>query len=110
MGDYLRESMREEHGDDFAKIRTAIAEALKDYPNFIGVDFSDVHAGGIQIGGLHKEITGFYYASMPTIKYNFSNIDEAVKEFVDGWKTADNPESVGNFKRFLELGSMYGWD
>ena len=110
MGDYLRESMRKEHGDDFAKIRTAITEALKDYPNFIGIHFSDIHAGGIQICGLHKEIVGFYYADSPTIKYDFSNIDEAVKEFIDGWKTADNPESVDNFKQFLELGSMYGWD
>ena len=110
MSDYLRKPEHREHKKDFSMIRKRITEALKDCENFDGIDFIDVNAGGIQICGLHKEIVGFYYADSPTIKYDFSNIDEAVKEFIDGWKTADNPESVDNFKQFLEMGSMYGWD
>ena len=91
----------------------AIAEintALKDYPNFDGVDFCDVGANGIQIRGHHKQIGGYTYGSQPTIKEDLSNITEATQEFIDMWKAEDTPMKVLKFKEFISFGEKYGWD
>lgn len=92
---------------------TAIAEintALKDYPNFDGVDFCDVGAGGIQIRGHHKQIEGYTYGSQPTIKEDLSDITEKTQEFIDMWKAEDTPTKVSKFKEFISIGKKYGWD
>lgn len=109
MRDHLKEPMLKEHKEDFDRIRQKITEALKDYENFDGVNFVDVNARGIQVNGLHKK-TGRYYFHTVTIKYNFSNIDEVVDEFVSGWKKYDNPEYISDFLSFIRMGEEYGWD
>lgn len=109
MSDYLKEPMLKEHGKDFDEIRKRISEALKDYDNFIGVDFVDVRAGGVQISGIHKQI-GHYYFVSSTIDYDFENVDEAIDEFVNGWKETDNPKHVNGLLSFLRMGEKYGWD
>lgn len=109
MRDHLKEPMLKEHKEDFDRIRQKITEALKDYENFDGVNFVDVNARGIQVNGLHKK-TGRYYFHTVTIKYDFSNIDEVVDEFVSGWKKYDNPEYISDFLSFIRMGEEYGWD
>ena len=108
MGDYLRGY--KDRKEDFDKIRQMIADKLKDFPDFNGVDFTDVGAGGIQICGKHKKIRGFYYSGMPTINYDFSNITEAVDDIVEKWKQADNPTSVEAYKKFIADCTRWGWD
>lgn len=91
----------------------AIAEintALKDYPNFDGVDFCDVGANGIQIRGHHKQVKRYTYGNQLTIKEDLSNIIEVTEEFIDMWKQLDIPEKVQKFIDFLEMGKKYGWD
>lgn len=108
MGDYLRGY--KDRKEDFDKIRQMIADKLKNFPDFNGVDFADVRAGGIQICGKHKQIRGFYYSGMPTINYDFSNINEAVDDFVEKWKQADNPTSVEVYKKLIADCTRWGWD
>ena len=110
MSDYLKEPILTERKDDFDEIRQRIADALKDFEHFNGVDFVDVYADGIQICGKHKQIQGFYYSAMPTIEYDFSNVDEAVNRFVTAWKDVDNPTSIEEYKKFLKDGARWGWD
>lgn len=109
MSDFLKKPMLEKHKEDFERIRQRITEALKEYENFDSVDFVDVNANGIQISGKHKK-TGNYYFLTVTIKYDFSNVDEAIEEFVNGWKEFDNPRHISDFLWFLEMGRKYGWD
>ena len=109
MSDFLKKPMLEKHKEDFERIRQRITEALKDYENFDGVNFVDVNARVIQVNGLHKK-TGRYYFLILTIKYDFSNIDEVVDEFVRGWKKYDNPEYISDFLSFIRMGEEYGWD
>ncbi len=99
------------HKKDFMHIQKKIHEELSDYPNFIGIDFTDVNAdGGIQVRGRHKSINGYTFGKQPTINYDFSNIDDVIEDFVSSWKKADNQEYVDSFNRFLEMGQKYGWD
>ena len=91
----------------------AIAEintALKDYPNFDGVDFCDVGANGIQIRGHHKQIGGYTYGYQFTIKEDLSDIAEKTQEFIDMWKVEDTPAKVSKFNEFISFGEKYGWD
>ena len=109
MSDYLKKPEHKEHEEDFRMIRKRIMEALKDYKNFNGVDFVDVNAGGIQINGRHKK-TGHYYYILSTIRYDFSNVDEAIDEFVNAWKEYDTPKRIRDFTDFIETCQKYGWD
>lgn len=109
MSDYLRKPEHREHEKDFSMIRKRITEALKDCENFDGIDFIDVNAGGIQISGIHKEASNYYYV-ITTIRYDFSNVDEAVDEFISTWKECDTPKRIRDFTDFIETCQKYGWD
>lgn len=100
----------ENYRDIFETAIESINKSLVGYPNFDGVDFCDVNAGGIQIRGYHKQIEGHTYGYQPTIKEDLSNIIKATEIFIDMWKTEDTPAQVQNFKDFLEMGKLYGWD
>lgn len=92
------------------RVANSIKDMLVDFPNYIGCDFCDVNANGIQIRGHHKEIGGYTYGEQITIKYDFSNIEEVADEFVERWKQLDNPSDVARYKSFLADGERYGWD
>ena len=106
------------HGDDWAheeellEIQAKLHEQLKDFPNFLGVDFCDVSAGGIQIRGHHKQIQKYTYpiTNQTTLLYDLSNKDEAIDEFVEYWKLYDNPKDISDTKDFILAGERYGWD
>lgn len=89
---------------------TEINEALKDFPYFDGIDFSDVGANGIQIRGHHELIPNRTYGHQSTISYDLTNITEATQEFIDSWKALDKPQKVAEYKNFLAMGDKYGWD
>lgn len=107
---FLSLNILEEHLDELIYIENKINEALKSYENFEGIDFCDVHAGGIQIRGHHKQIKGYTYGDQPTLNYDFSNIEECIQEFINMWKYYDTPEKVKNELDFIADGEKYGWD
>lgn len=107
---FLEESTIISHLGDFKHIQDEIHAQLKDYPNFDGIDFRDVSANGIQIRGFHKEIKGYDFGEQTTIEYDFSNVEEAIKEFVENWKKADTPERLKLDKDFIAYMSKYGCD
>lgn len=107
---YLSYEMLKVYKEDLLKAQQKIHEGLKDYPNFSGVDFGDVHAGGIQIRGHHKQIKGYTYGDQPTIQYDFSNLNDAVQDFIGMWKCYDEPQKVQSFQSFIAAGEKYGWD
>lgn len=107
---YLSVSIIENHLQELLYIENKITEALKDFENFQGIDFCNVSAGGIQIRGHHKRIKNYTYGIQPTIKYDFSNIEECIQEFIEMWKQYDTPEKVNVELRFIEDGEKYGWD
>lgn len=103
--------LSDEYKDKYFKLVLAqekIKQRLKGNENFNGIDFSDVHANGIQIGIRNKKIP--YITSGATIKYDFSNIDEAVEEAIQGYLDNDNEESIKRANDFYEQGCKYGWD
>lgn len=107
---YLRLEILEEHKDQLIYIENEINKCLSGFENFQGIDFCDVHAGGIQIRGHHKQIKGYTYGSQPTIKYDFSNVEEVISEFIDMWRRKDNPQAIAKTKDFISWGERYGWD
>jgi hypothetical protein len=64
---YLKEEILVEHKDQLLHIENEITKQLNEYPNFEGIDFCDVSAGGIQIRGHHKQIKGYTYGKQLTI-------------------------------------------
>lgn len=107
---YVAQDILRNHKRDLINIQKAINNGLKDYPNFDGIDFTDVSAGGIQIRGHHKQIAGYSYGDQINIKYDFSNKDAVVTEFVEMWKNNDNKQDVANYQSFLRQGERYGWN
>ena len=107
---YMYIEMIEEHFKELLFIQNDIHKKLKGYENFLGIDFCNVGANGIQIRGHHKNITGYTYGEQPTIKYDFSNIKEAISEFVNMWFEYDCDEYIPKEKEFIASGEKYGWD
>lgn len=101
---------KEKYKNELIYIENAIKEKLKDYPNFKGIDFCNVGAGGIQIRGYHKDINSYTYGDQITIKYDFSNYLECINEFVEMWTAYDTPEKIKVFKDFIADGDKWGWD
>ena len=86
-----------------------VKSRLKNRPNFAGIVFSDVSASGIQIKAKNKQVP-YITMSDATIKYDFSNIDEAVDECVKGFIETDNEKSTTSALQFYNDGCKYGWD
>jgi hypothetical protein len=107
---YIKEATRNNHWYDLIYIEQSITEKLNDYPNFDGIDFSDVSAGGIQIRGFHKEIQGYTFGNQVTVKYDFTNVEECIQIFINMWKKYDVDKYVKWYKGFLKDGDKYGWD
>jgi hypothetical protein len=93
-------------------IRGYINMKLEGYPNFAGVDFCDVRAGGIQIRGHHALLTEKYGYTYPeesvTINYDFSNLQEAAEDFVELWEKYDTKDYIDQAKRMYEDFIRYG--
>lgn len=107
---YVRQDTLNKHKDIMLYIQNKISDILCDYENFDGVDFCDVNAGGIQVRGFHKLVNGYSYGYQPTIKYDFSNVQEVINDFVNMWKQQDVPQNINNYLNFLRDGERYGWD
>ena len=107
---YVKKYTLDKYKDKMLYIQNEINKRLIDYKDFDGIDFCDVCAGGIQIRGHHKKIIGYIYGNQPTIKYDFSNVEEVICEFVEMWKRQDNPKDVESYLNFLRVGEDYGWD
>ena len=107
---YMKEPMLTKYLQKLIYIENSITEQLKDFPNFIGIDFCNVSANGVQIRGHHEQIKRYTYGKQPTIKYDFSNCEEVINEFVEMWKQIDNPTSVRGELAFIADGEIYGWD
>lgn len=102
--------MLEEHFIDLMYIESEINKCLSAFENFQGIDFCNVGAGGIQIRGHHKQIKGYTYGSQPTIKYDFSNIEEVICEFIDMRRRSDTEQKIAKEKEFIYYGEKYGWN
>ncbi|WP_341323491.1 hypothetical protein NSQ62_08435 [Solibacillus sp. FSL H8-0523] len=107
---YVASYIIEKNLKKFLEIESEITKQLNDYPYFDGIDFCDVRAGGIQIRGFHKAITGYTYGSQITIKYDFSNWKECIEQFVGEWKRSDTKENINSYQSFLDAGDRWGWD
>lgn len=107
---FLNEDKLVTNLNELVQIEKEINHRLDGYPNFAGIDFCDVSAGGIQIRGFHSHVKRYTYGSQITIKYDFSNYKECIDEFVDMWKSQDKPEKVSGYQSFIADGEKYGWD
>ena len=91
-------------------IQNKINEKLKNYPNFDSIDFCDVGANGIQIRLHHKQINGYTLSEQATLKYDLSNIEEAIDTSVNNFIAFDTEDNIKGYKEFLAEGDKYGWD
>lgn len=107
---YVSENKLLNNLKEFIEVETQISDALKGYPNFNGIDFCDVSANGFQIRGHHSLVQGYLFGDQPTIKYDFSNYKDCIKEFVAMWKAKDNTEYLTQYKSFLASGERWGWN
>ena len=95
---------------ELIEVELAVSEQLQEYVNFDGIDFVDVCANGIQVRGFHKQLLGMCFGSIFTIKYDFSNYKEVIKEFVEMWKARDNPEIIKMDNRFSDSCEKWGFN
>lgn len=95
--------------EKFAQIRECIGTALMEYPNFGGVTFTDVSAGGIQVQGWNTKIPAYAFVSI-TMDYSLVDAAQVVGEFIDVWKESDIPSHVAAFQGYVQEGNQYGWD
>lgn len=93
---------------ELVRAQNIVNERLKDHENYGGVRFSDVSASGIQMTPVNNK-TPISLASA-TIRYDFSNVDEAIDEAVRDFIKADNEKEIKYANRFYEDGMKYGWD
>lgn len=93
---------------ELVRAQNIVNERLKDYEDYGGVRFSDVSAGGIQMTPVNNK-TPISLASA-TIKYDFSNVDEAIDEAVRDFIKTDNEKEIKYANSFYEDGMKYGWD
>lgn len=107
---FIEYNILKEHKRDLINIQKNITSSLSDFPNFDGIDFMDVSAGGIQIRGHHKLVSGYTYGDQITIKYDFSNKNEVVTQFIEMWKNNDDTKKVDSYNSFLREGAKYGWN
>jgi hypothetical protein len=107
---FLKIKTLENHKKDLLRIEKDINKLLNGFENFLGIDFCDVSANGIQIRGHHKRIRNYTYGQQPTIKYDFSNKEEIVMKFVSMWFKYDTEDMVKRELDFISDGEKYGWD
>lgn len=107
---FIRDDMLIKHYQELMYIQNEIHKRLAGYENFNGIDFCAVGVLGIQIRGHHKKVDGYSYGQHITIKYDFSNVEQCIDEFVEMWKESDTPEKVESMIRFIEQGEKWGWD
>lgn len=104
--------LSDDYKDQYFKLVLAqekVKSRLKNRPNFASITFNDVGASGIQIQAKNKQVP-YISISDATIKYDFSNIDEAVDECVKGFIETDNEKSTTSALQFYNDGCEYGWD
>lgn len=107
---YMSKVMLDTFENLLLDIQDIIHDGLKDYPNFLGVQFIDVSAGGIQIRGFHKQVSGHSYGKQVTIKYDMSNAYDCADAFIEGWKASDTDKAIKATLSFIKEGEEYGWD
>ena len=90
-------------------IENAIDKELCRYSNYNGIDFCDVSAGGIQIRLHHKEIGGYTVGQQFTLKYDLSNLNEAIEFVVAEFKRVNTSEYIKEKKDFIRIGEATGW-
>ena len=93
---------------ELVRAQNIVNERLKDHENYGGVRFSDVSASGIQMTPVNNK-TPISLASA-TIRYDFSNVDEAIDEAVRDFIKTDNEKEIKYANHFYEDGMKYGWD
>ena len=107
---YLSHKRIEEHFSELVKCEKLINKLLDNFENYEGIDFCDVHAGGIQVRIHHKQIKGYTYGHQHTIKYDFSNIEDIPILVASEFIKIDKPEYISAELKFIKDGEKYGWD
>lgn len=98
------------HKEDMLFIENSIKDGLKEYKNFLGIDFCDVSGKGINIRLHHKEIKNYTYGEQPALYRDFSNKQEVIRECIEEWKRIDVSDKVLSEKEFIRQGEKYGWN
>lgn len=107
---YLRDKMLNDHYDELKQIECRVDELLAGSVNYDGIDFCDVHAGGVQVRIHHKQIKGYTYGHQVTINYDFSNMNKVPEQVANAFKYYDTPDRIMTMKSFIAQGERYGWD
>lgn len=102
---YMNASDYYDHSNEIQAISDYL---LKKCKNLSSLDFSDISASGIQLGGCLTSNPGYIYL-YKTIKYDWSNVDVVIADFIDSWNKI-NEEEIESFKNFTDEGEKYGWD
>ena len=81
---YLYPQMYEQHEEDIKIISKILNDTC---PKLHSLGIHDVHAGGVQISG---SLDGQYYHLSVTINYQWSDLAEKLKEFINRWNVYIN--------------------
>jgi hypothetical protein len=89
--------------NEFAQTKEYIRKQLSDFPNFVDIEFHESYDKKIKMLGIHAVLTnkyGYYFGDQPSIKPDYSNLQEAADEFVAMWKYYDTEEYI---KKAIEM-------
>ena len=110
--DYLHpERYLDDYKERLEEVREFIEKELKELENFLGVNFCDVSANGIQIRGGHKVASEYGYVfdiPQPTVEYDLSNLWEVADEFIEIWRENDNEKKVNGMVEMFEDFKKWG--
>ena len=107
---FLEPEVLEKHIDTLLEIEKSINDKLKDWPNFIGIDFCAISDKHINIRGFHKDIKDYSYGEQVALKNDFSNQEECIADFVESWIKYDTPAAVKSEQIFIADGEKWGWN
>ena len=86
-------------------IRSRILDGIGNDDKLASVDFCDVSAGYIQVHAVHVDEKGYAHFHLP-LKYDLSNADQLVSDFVATWKK----QREVSYSTFYREGERWGWD
>lgn len=97
-----------DYSDHIKEIEAASEYIYKRCKNLNSLDFNDLSAEFIQIGGTHKQNPNYIILSV-RLKSDWSNLDFCIKEFISKWNDISDSD-ISDFNKFIEEGEKYGWD
>ena len=102
---FLEPTLYKEHYEELKSICDYIFSNCRELHS---LDISNVHAGGISLGGCHNTNPGYIIMNR-TFNYDFSDLKAVATDFIREWNLFTK-DTLDTFKKFTKECEENGWD